>query len=1068
MRRDVPRSLPLPWLALLAAVLTFFGANAGRNWDFTVDDAGISYSYARNLWDGYGLVLTPGAERVEAATNFLWVLLLSPASALGVSHELLSKILGLSFASLSLAAIAIFPSVAYRRPPRYFDLVAPLCAATFAHNALWTVSGLENGLFQFLAAVSVVLLAWEEQSSSRLPWSSLTLGLLFATRPDGALYAGAIGLAKLLRAGTSRPRRQDLAWAIILGAFVASLELFRLAYFAWPFPNSFYTKKRTFEFGKDLTSFDSAGWAYVRQFVRTYKLERAAAVVPALALACRAPTARIALLFSLVAGVFLPVYSHGDWMEEWRFLTFPLPLFTLGVAEASRAVARLPLALSPRVARTVVSVALTGVVGYLVIAETTRAYPSRFAALRSHSTLEFSVVRGRAKYFAAAARVLGVHNGSVVDPDVGGMSYDSGLQVIDLFGLGDVAVARTHPIDEPGLRETLFGERRPTFVHLHGAWYAAVMLERLEELDGLYLRLPGTIGSHHDDGSNYVRRDVLAAPWSETAETPAPLSTVPAVRVDGYTVSARGIDPGEQLFVELSLAGRGQDYGHLVAIPKGTGTRTSAAVTVAGGLFGAGAFLEGERPIGRVRLVLAAGHYELRWKNGDVEIPLGTVKVSQGAGPAFSRDARARIETLVREKRLREARQIALSLRLAARERIVDTDVSEALGVYSRALANRALRLGEIGLFRLAAQTAEEAQRFAGDDAHARSLVQRLAERLADASREAERAGTTAVAFDLARDAVALDPRRSWMRRRAEELRSRRRNKYDGGRELAGYRFAASALMGATGATGATAQAAPLDEAAVFLFTLGREVEAVGMFDRARRNPESPWARVTLARGHLVRGEVSVARELLATVPCATARDPEVNRALEVIDGVRPRGGESGCTDGVTRTTGPGWLTGPAPFDALEGSFESGTWRGWVATGTAFGRGPIHDTPSNQTFVNGWRGQRYASSYATNHDAATGLLRSRVFTVGAEAMSFLIAGGSDEAHVGVRLVVNGETVLRQAGNDTEGFRRVFWDLRPFRGRNAVIEVYDDAPGAWGHVMADDFLLEPAMPTTTMH
>ena len=32
-------------------------------------------------------------------------------------------------------------------------------AATFAHHALWTASGLENGLYEFLLALSLVLLA---------------------------------------------------------------------------------------------------------------------------------------------------------------------------------------------------------------------------------------------------------------------------------------------------------------------------------------------------------------------------------------------------------------------------------------------------------------------------------------------------------------------------------------------------------------------------------------------------------------------------------------------------------------------------------------------------------------------------------------------------------------------------------------------------------------------------------------------------------------------------------------------------------------------------------------------
>ncbi len=61
--------------------------------------------------------------------------------------------------------------------------------------------------------------------------------------------------------------------------------------------------------------------------------------------------------------------------------------------------------------------------------------------------------------------------------------------------------------------------------------------------------------------------------------------------------------------------------------------------------------------------------------------------------------------------------------------------------------------------------------------------MQRLAERMADTARERERHGDIASAFELARDAVLLDPRRSWMRRRAEDLRPRRLSAYDGGRD---------------------------------------------------------------------------------------------------------------------------------------------------------------------------------------------------------------------------------------------------------------------------------------------
>ncbi len=1058
MRRPSAFAPTLPWLALLGAVLCFFGANVGRTWDFTVDDAGISFAYARNLWRGDGLVLTPGAERVEAATNFLWILLLSPADALGVTHEALSKVLGLAFASFALCAIAAFPSVAYQRKPRYYDLVAPLVAATFAHSALWTTSGLENGLFQFLAAATVTALAWEEHDPERFPWSSVTLGLLFATRPDGALYAFAVAAARGFRIIMGKPRKQDLRWALTLALMVGALELFRLAYFAWPFPNSFYTKKRTFDFGKDLTKFDSAGWVYVRQFVQTYGLTRALAVVPALLLALRAPVARLGLLLCVAVGLFFPVYSHGDWMEEWRFLTFVAPLLALAIAEAVRSLARVIVVAAPRSLRAPVAIALTPFALWLVLKETTHTYPGRFTTTRRHDTLEFSVVRGRARYFAAAARVLDLRNASVLDPDVGGMSYDSGLEVIDLFGLGDVAIARTHPQDEPGMREAIFHERRPTFVHLHGAWYAAVNLERLEELEQSYFRLPGFISAEHDDASNYVRRDVLAAPWTEESHTGPLFSNGPSGRIDGYTLSARGVDPGTALRVEVSFAhGAEVNAGSLVAEPVGGGTRVSVALHPAGDLVPASGFFPGERPWARQRMVLTTpGRYEIRWRNDQAEATLGTVEVGRGAARRELDQVNASLTDLLRRGKLHDARRLVLALRIRAQEE-TETDAQLMVARYARALAERSLTLASQSQFAMAYELAAQARRFGRNDPETTAAVQRVAERMADRSRAAERGRQLDEAFSLARDAVMLDPRRSWMRRRAETLRAQRRNEYDGGREAAAYQNMAWALDNLPASGEAHAE---FDEALIMLGSIGRAAEAAAMVDRTGVAPRMPWARLVVARGYLARGEVEEAGRMAATVSCREAWDPTFAQAYATLAGRPHRAGEGDCAR--VGLAAP-WTRSVAPFDLVEGSFEAPRYTGWTSSGTAFNLGPVHDLPAGQTFVNGWRGQRYATSFNRAGDAAVGTLRSREFTITTDAISFLIGGGSHVEEQGVRLMVNGEAVRRTGGPDNEGLKREFWDVRPWRGRRATIEIYDNATGAWGHVMADDFLLEPIFP-----
>ena len=76
-----PLNLVRPFATVLAVVFPALGiylglASAFAGW--VVDDAGITFSYARNLVLGYGLVAQPGAEPVEGFTSLSWCLLQTP------------------------------------------------------------------------------------------------------------------------------------------------------------------------------------------------------------------------------------------------------------------------------------------------------------------------------------------------------------------------------------------------------------------------------------------------------------------------------------------------------------------------------------------------------------------------------------------------------------------------------------------------------------------------------------------------------------------------------------------------------------------------------------------------------------------------------------------------------------------------------------------------------------------------------------------------------------------------------------------------------------------------------
>src|SRR6185436_20933064 len=75
--------LALAWLAVAEAA--FAGV--------TYDDAWISLRYAEHLAGGLGWVFNPG-ERVEGASNPLWVLGLAGATALGLPAMTAAKLAG--------------------------------------------------------------------------------------------------------------------------------------------------------------------------------------------------------------------------------------------------------------------------------------------------------------------------------------------------------------------------------------------------------------------------------------------------------------------------------------------------------------------------------------------------------------------------------------------------------------------------------------------------------------------------------------------------------------------------------------------------------------------------------------------------------------------------------------------------------------------------------------------------------------------------------------------------------------------------------------------------------------
>jgi non-lysosomal glucosylceramidase len=168
--------------------------------------------------------------------------------------------------------------------------------------------------------------------------------------------------------------------------------------------------------------------------------------------------------------------------------------------------------------------------------------------------------------------------------------------------------------------------------------------------------------------------------------------------------------------------------------------------------------------------------------------------------------------------------------------------------------------------------------------------------------------------------------------------------------------------------------------------------------------------------------------------------------------------------DGVTillysaeKSTAPPARQPDIPFE----NWEKDTYEGWQVEGAAFGSGPIKksEIPSYQGDVGG-DSARVVNSHASapgnsveERDKAVGKLTSREFTVERPFITFWIGGGRarNGSGLGLTLYVENKPVLTAAGQDNNQMTPQHFDVRPFAGKTARLEILDDASGGWGNI-----------------
>lgn len=534
-------------LASLALWVTFV---AHQRPAVGIDDANIFFVYAENLVHGHGFAYNAGSERVEGVTSMLWTLVCAALFSCGGTERMVL----LATATLLLATMGLYLWIVRRLvPPTHRPQVLVLFALLLLSSpsyVTWTVLTLmDTALWGGEVALLACILAFPP--SRRLGTSAVALlfGAMILTRPEALLIcpAAVVMLALARRDGASvLAWRQALVGALAWGVALAALTTFRLAYFGYPLPNTYYAKV-----SPSLAYNLAQGWAYLSGYVAGSRVVQAgvlcaigwsvlAAVRPIRAfrraggwrqtLPLSMPTApeHLALLALLL--LLVPVLEGGDHFRLYRFYQPLYPILCLLLAVSvervgSAGARRIPLRLSPAVLAAVTILFGVLLVPWLgLLAHKVSWWSLRWGSPIQH---EFQIAQGELRHGEHLAALF-----ADMDPmpslgvvTAGGIKRRYPGVVHDLMGLNSVAMGHS-PGDRVGeknhaafnrdvfftLRPDVLLAARPTPETAHMGymvWLRGLLVDPTFLAEYRFARIRCTSPGRAQSVEAYVRKDFL-------------------------------------------------------------------------------------------------------------------------------------------------------------------------------------------------------------------------------------------------------------------------------------------------------------------------------------------------------------------------------------------------------------------------------------------------------------------------------------------------------------------------------------------------------------------------------
>jgi hypothetical protein len=244
---ETPRWLRLDWFLVVGAVLVALATRllAGPR---TIDDAYITFRYARNVAQGVGFVYNAG-QPVLGTTTPLYTLWMGLAWLLGL-HDLPRVALVVNALADAGTCVLLYWLGRRLAGSRVVAMAAALAWAVSPMSVTFAIGGMETSVVILFLVASLSAYA---AGRSRL--SAAVMALAVLTRPDALLAAGVLladmGLRPLLarEGGALGERFRRLPWAemALFGALLVPWVIFATFYFGSPLPQSVSAKVRAYQ-----------------------------------------------------------------------------------------------------------------------------------------------------------------------------------------------------------------------------------------------------------------------------------------------------------------------------------------------------------------------------------------------------------------------------------------------------------------------------------------------------------------------------------------------------------------------------------------------------------------------------------------------------------------------------------------------------------------------------------------------------------------------------------------------------------------------------------------------------